>query len=115
MFRYSLPLAVEPELMKHWEYCYAHSIGCVGILKDWLLRACCEALETNARTLTIKLLERHALSVDQCETLATEAVEGEARLSHGGASPGRLLRLLGLDKSRVRSLPILVEAQAKDA
>lgn len=24
---------VEPDLMKHWEYCYVHSVGCVGILK----------------------------------------------------------------------------------
>jgi len=47
-FQRHLPLVVEPELMKHWEYCYAHRIGCVGILKDWLARTLCEALETGA-------------------------------------------------------------------
>lgn len=114
-FQRHLPLAVEPELMKHWEYCYAHSIGCVGILKDWMTRALYEALETDARSITVKMLERHALSADQCETLATEAVEGEARLSHGGGTPARLLRLLGLDKGRVRSTQIPVEARTQES
>ncbi len=53
--------------------------------------------------------------MDQCETLATEAVEGEARLSRGGGTPARLLRLLGLDNSRVRSMPIPVEAQPEES
>ncbi len=114
-FQRHLPLTIEPELMKHWEYCYAHSIGCVGILKDWLTRSLYEALETNARSITIKMLEQHALSIDQCETLATEAIEGEARLSNGGGSPAKLMRLLGLDKSSMRGMPIPVEAQSEEA
>jgi GTPase SAR1 family protein len=97
-FQCRLPLKIQPDLMKYWEYCYVHSVGCVGILKDWLTRALDEALDENARTITIKMLERHALSSDQCETIAMEALEGEARLeSHRGAST-KLLQMLGFKK-----------------
>lgn len=91
--------AVEPELMKHWEYCYAHTIGCVGILKDWLMRALDDALAEKARTITFKTLERHALSVDQCEAIATEALEGEARLTKDTRNSARLMQMLGFTKS----------------
>src|SRR5262249_1007216 len=38
-FQRRLPVMEEPDLLRHWEYCYVRSIGCVGILKDWLVRA----------------------------------------------------------------------------
>ena len=63
-FQKHLPLLVEPNLMKHWEYCYVHSVGCVGILKDWLTRSLEDALSEDARTINIKALERNALSVE---------------------------------------------------
>ena len=99
-----LPLVVEPDLMKHWEYLYARSIGCVGILKDWLMRALEELLEENARTLTLKMLERNALGVDQCETIAAEAIEGEGRVSYRGKSSARLMQMLGFTKTSASSL-----------
>jgi hypothetical protein len=94
-FQKRLPLLVEPNLMKHWEYCYVHSVGCVGILKDWLTRSLEDALSENARTIGIKILERNALSVEQCETIAAEALDGEASLAKRADSTSRLLRMLG--------------------
>lgn len=38
-FQRHLPLEEEPDLLSHWEFCYERSLGCVGILKDWLCRA----------------------------------------------------------------------------
>ena len=95
-FQRHLPLMVEPALMKHWEYCYIHSIGCIGILKDWLTLTLNEALEEKASTITLEMLERTALSIDQCETIAYEAVEGERRLSKREGPSARLLQLLGM-------------------
>ncbi len=41
-----------PELEIHWEYFYERSIGCVGILKDWLTQAYRQALHEEASTLS---------------------------------------------------------------
>ena len=38
-FRRNVPLEEEPDLLQHWKYCYERTIGCVGVLKDWLTRA----------------------------------------------------------------------------
>lgn len=38
-FGEKMPLDRPPELETHWEYFYERSIGCVGILKDWLTQA----------------------------------------------------------------------------
>jgi hypothetical protein len=38
-FQSAMPLADKPDLVGHWEYLYERSIGCVGILKEWLDRA----------------------------------------------------------------------------
>jgi hypothetical protein len=40
-------------LMQHWFYFYERSIGCVGVLKDWLIRAVAAALQDGCDTLTL--------------------------------------------------------------
>lgn len=79
-FQRQLPLAEEPQLWRDWEYCYARSIGCVGLLKDWLTRGLAAALEEGATTLTRKHLEKHSWSADQCEKIAQE-VGGAATMA----------------------------------
>jgi AAA domain len=96
-FQKQLPLAEEPQLWRDWEYCYARSIGCVGVLKDWLTRGLAMALEEGATTLTRKHLELHSWSLDQCEKMAQEALEGESALAEKKEPRMRLLMLLGLD------------------
>jgi energy-coupling factor transporter ATP-binding protein EcfA2 len=99
-FQKHLPLLIEPNLMKHWEYCYVHSVGCVGTLKDWLTRSLEDALSEDARTISIKTLERNALSVEKCEAIATEALDGETRLSRRAGASSRLMRMLGFTSGR---------------
>lgn len=99
-FQRQLPLAEEPQLWRDWEYCYARSIGCVGVLKDWLTRGLAAALEEGATTLTRKHLEQHSWSMDQCEKMAQEALEGESALTEKKEARTRLLTLLGLDPNR---------------
>jgi hypothetical protein len=96
-FQRQLPLAEEPQLWRDWEYCYARSIGCVGVLKDWLTRGLAAALDEGATTLTRNHLEKHSWSLDQCEKMAQEALEGESALAEKKEVRMRFLALLGLD------------------
>jgi hypothetical protein len=112
-FQRHLPLMIEPDLLKHWKYFYIHSIGCIGILKDWLTVTLHDALEERSRTITLDMLEHNALSVEQCESIAYESVEGEARLSNGGGASRRLLQLLGFSDAVSKRLPA-VNQEAED-
>jgi hypothetical protein len=49
--------------MQHWFYFYERSIGCVGVLKDWLVRASAAALHDGCDTLSWERLEEHALAI----------------------------------------------------
>jgi AAA domain len=76
-----VPLTVDVEtLMCHWPYFYERSIGCVGILKDWLVRTVATILYDGSGTLTLARLHEHVLSEAQCERMAIEATEGEQAL-----------------------------------
>jgi AAA domain len=112
-FQRQLPLAEEPQLWKDWEYCYARSIGCVGVLKDWLTRGLAAALEEGAATLTPKHLEKHSWSTDQCEKMAQEALEGESALAEKKEARMRLLALLGLDPKPGSADTIVPDTTAK--
>src|SRR2546421_6473884 len=96
-FQRNVPLEEEPDLLQHWKYCYERTIGCVGVLKDWLTRALAEAMEQGEKTLSRALLEQHALSVDRCDQMITEALAGEAALSEDENAAYRLRVRLGLE------------------
>src|SRR3989304_9628642 len=48
-FQRHLPLAVEPDLVGRHEYLYEGSVGCVGVLKNWLNRALAAVLAEGGR------------------------------------------------------------------
>src|SRR5713226_9018158 len=54
------------DLMNHWSYFYERSIGCIGVLKDWLVRTFSDALYRGADRLELGHLQRYALSNAQC-------------------------------------------------
>jgi len=97
-FQRHLPLVREPELIKRWEFCYVRSVGCVGILKDWLTRTLAAALIDKEKTLTLKMLQAHAPLMSQCEKMAVEAVEGEQMLTLQDQSETHLLNVLGFPR-----------------
>jgi hypothetical protein len=97
-FQRHLPLAVSPDLVGQWEYCFERSLGCVGILKQWLVRALQSALEADRETIDLGLIEREALSAAQCEKMAGEMLEGEGQLAEGQEARTRLRLLLGLSE-----------------
>jgi energy-coupling factor transporter ATP-binding protein EcfA2 len=96
-FQRNLPVEEEPDLLQHWKYCYERTIGCVGVLKDWLTRALAEAIERGEKTISRPLLEQHALSVDRCSQMVTEAVAGETALAEDNHAAYRLRVRLGLE------------------
>jgi hypothetical protein len=99
-FRKQLPFeAAEPDLIASWEFFYERSVGCVGILKEWLVRACVRAIRYGATSLSHEHLERTALSISQCEKILAESREGETRLNDTEDSRRRLPTLLGIEES----------------
>ena len=76
-FQEHLPLPEVPDLVAKWDYFYERSIGCIGVLKDWLIRSLSLALESNSHSLPFKIVERRALSVSQCSSMLREAIAGE--------------------------------------
>jgi energy-coupling factor transporter ATP-binding protein EcfA2 len=97
-FAGQMPLPEPPDLVKFWEYLYERSIGCVGILKDWLVKGLSTAIRESAPTLTLKHLEKHALSVSQCDRLTEEAISGESRFRDDSGALERLRLRLGFPK-----------------
>jgi energy-coupling factor transporter ATP-binding protein EcfA2 len=98
-FEQQLPLSEPPDLVNEWEYLYERSIGCVGVLKDWLVRALVSVSRRNASILTRRDLQTHALSVAQCTKMLSEAVEGESTLLESTEARSRLRTRLGLSPS----------------
>jgi hypothetical protein len=95
-FQRQLPLTGEPDLVAQTEYFYERSVGCVGVLKDWLTRALATALEDGQETLTQTVLERQALPTRKLLRMAREIREGEETLTPNGRSQTELRSLLGM-------------------
>ena len=101
-----LPLKSESDLLPHIEYCYERSIGCVGLVKDWLTRALALALNQGAHAVSLKMLERTAWSLDQSERMAREAVDGESEVAEKGEKRDRLKQLLQMGADFVRGASV---------
>lgn len=95
-FQRHLPLTGEPDLLAQSEYFYERSVGCVGVLKDWLTRALGEALEDGQETLTKTILERQALPTRKLLRMAREIREGEETLAANSHAQTELRSLLGM-------------------
>ena len=91
-----LPVPEEPHLVDHWEFLYARSIGCVGLVKLHLNRALNVALTEGARTVTLAHLHQTAMPEARVELALRNALESEAELTESAGADERLLTLLGL-------------------
>jgi hypothetical protein len=102
-FQQLLPLAETPNLISRWDYFYERSIGCVGVLKDWLTNSLALALEDNSPSLKLKYLERRALTVKKCTTMLREAMLGEKEFEDSDLSRSLLRRDLGLEAEPLKA------------
>jgi AAA domain len=91
-----VPLTCEAErwVTDHWLYFYECSVGCIGVLKDWLLRAVSTALDDGLTRLSLDCVQNHALPVDIYRQMALDAYEGEQRLNHTASNREHVWRLL---------------------
>jgi hypothetical protein len=71
-------------------------LGCIGTLKEWLLRAFELALDESLPRLTLEHLRATAKSLAGCETIAEEISNGEKRLAEEPGKRTKLLSLLGM-------------------
>jgi hypothetical protein len=78
---------------KFVQFC-KRSIGCVGVLKDWLIRAVAAALHDGDDTLSLERLHEHTLTLAQCERMALDTTEGEQELSYMESRREHLWHLL---------------------
>lgn len=78
-FQRHLPLTQEPKLEQHYEYLFSGSVGCVGILKNWLTRSLRFAYAEEARTLKLKHLKMGALGASRLKKIKEEAEQGLRR------------------------------------
>lgn len=76
-FQKVMPVEEEPNLVEHINFLYDYSIGCIGLLKQWLERCLSDALNSGEKTITIDNLKRNALNIKKVKTLAREAIYGE--------------------------------------
>ncbi len=76
----SLPGDRKPDLTKHLDEIQTGSIGCIGILKDWMMRTL-EATLRDGVAFTFDRMKEHAMSNKEVYTLTHEAYLGEAKMA----------------------------------
>jgi hypothetical protein len=69
-----VPLQVNiPEMLTHWKWFGEWSIGCIGILSDWVVETASTLGLAGETVLTLEALAKHALKPAQRLKLETEA------------------------------------------
>jgi AAA domain len=91
-----LPVEQEPQLVDQWEFLYARSIGCIGLVKMHLNRALNLALTEKKKMVTLAHLRKTALPEARVELALRNALESETELAEAAGADERLLTLLGL-------------------
>jgi hypothetical protein len=100
-----LPLEVMPSFVQadstcpDWDYFYERSLGCIGVLKDWITRAYSLALREGARTLNFQHLKKRALKAAALTKLLAEIISGESEMEESGDQIQLLRANAGLEKS----------------
>jgi hypothetical protein len=80
-FQCYLPVASPPPLIEWWEDLYVRSVGCVGLLKTWLMSALDEALKRGEQTIAQDVLWRNAPPPSKSKKILAEAQQGEEELA----------------------------------
>ena len=99
-----IPLQVDDDaLIQRWWYFFEGSIGCIGILKQWLVRALYRALREGNSELTRTHLEKAVLPDAKWERMRADAQSGEAEFRYAQGQNRYL--------SELANMPIFTPAQ----
>ena len=113
-FEKELPFSDSSDLASQWEFLYERSLGCIGILKQWLVRAAAAALRSGNQKLSIDSLKSQALCTAQCEQLYTEIADGELKLQERSDATVRLRDRLGLStRGTVQLAPSPIDSRVR--
>jgi hypothetical protein len=92
-----IPLEVDHDgLLQRWWYFFEGSLGCIGILKQWLVRALYRALREESAELTRAHLEQAVLPDAKWERMRADARSGEAEFEYADRQNGYLSNLASL-------------------
>lgn len=94
-FEQHLPLPTSPDLVADYAYFYERSLGCVGILKDWLVRSLADALANESPTINRACLDRNAVSDFKLLQNVREIQAGEALLADRKERMAEIRAVLG--------------------
>ena len=110
-----------PDAKQHLRYFYLHTLGCVGIFKDWVTRAYSLALFEHAQALTLDHFTASQLSARQLATINNEIVAGELEYRDASATLDKALLLAILrgatrkpNKAKTDDAPKNVEGKPHD-
>lgn len=77
-----LPVPDRPDLSRHYEFLFTSSLGCIGLLKDWLY----DALELSIREKSKTIKKQHLIDTEmgpeERSELEAEALDGESTLQN---------------------------------
>ena len=82
------------DLLSHWRWFAEWSVGCIGILRDWVVDTVAALLTEGGTTLTIEALKGYALQPGQRVRLEMEARSGEHKVETGNAHSHQQLQEL---------------------
>ncbi|HEY6410334.1 MAG TPA: AAA family ATPase [Ktedonobacteraceae bacterium] len=114
-FQRQLPVEQEPQLVDQWEFLYARSIGCIGLVKMHLNRALHLALTERKKTVTLAHLRKTAMPEARVELTLQNALESETELAEAAGADERLLTLLGLRGRRPDASQRMQEEKPRSA
>jgi hypothetical protein len=102
-----VPLQVDSaEMVTHWKWFGEWSIGCIGILSDWIVETAATLCRAGETVLTLEALAKHALKPAQRLKLETEARTGEFKIEEAKQESEReLQRLLGRSSTVPSAFP----------
>lgn len=86
-------------LMDHWPLFYRGCLGCVGVLKDWLIRTVSAALRKGDAKLTLERVREQELVEASLAEMAADIVSGEQQLALTGGDRSQLNSLLQMESS----------------
>lgn len=92
-----LPIDGFPAFTVNVEEFFIGGVGCIGVVKDWIARACAQMLTGQAPVLTLEHFRATRLSPVQLKTMALELDEAEQRIRYA-KSDTELKLLLGVQK-----------------
>lgn len=76
---HALPVQWDQDFLKHSDYFLMYSVGCIGILKNWLERSLADAVDLN-KPVDAALIEKNRFKQKDLRLILDEAMSGEEQL-----------------------------------